>query len=283
MIVRMQPAPPKQNRVHHSNGLPAIHLQPNQQNLDYGMTTDLHHYSPAQNLLQDRIILVTGAGDGIGAAAARSFAGHGATVILIGRTQRKLEAVYDAIEADGGPQPGIVVIDFAKAQGEEYQNLADGITSEFGRLDGLLHNAGILGARSPIEHHDVKTWLETIHVNLNSPFILTQALLPSLHQAPDPSIVFTSSGVGRQGRAYWGAYAVSKFGIEGLSQTLADEDSKVRVNCINPGATRTAMRKLAYPGEDPSTLKTPAEIMGPYLYLIGPDSQGVSGASIDCQ
>lgn len=247
------------------------------------MTTDLKTYSPAPDLLRDRIILITGAGDGIGATAARSFAKRGATVVLVGRTQVKLEAVYDAIQQDGGPEPIIFVMDFAKAQGDDYQNLYEGLEQEFGRLDGLLHNAGILGARSPIEHHDVKTWLETIHVNLNAPFILTQALLPLLQKAQDPAVVFTSSGVGRKGRAYWGAYAVSKFGIEGLSQTLADECDNIRVNCINPGATRTAMRKAAYPGEDPTKLKTPADIMGPYLYLIGPDSAGVTGASIDCQ
>jgi NAD(P)-dependent dehydrogenase (short-subunit alcohol dehydrogenase family) len=247
------------------------------------MTTDLKTYAPAPDLLRDRIILITGAGDGIGAAAARSFAKHGATVVLVGRTQMKLEAVYDAIQQDGGPEPIIFVMDFAKAQGDDYQNLYEGLEQEFGRLDGLLHNAGILGARSPIEHHDVKIWLETIHVNLNAPFILTQALLPLLKKAQDPAVVFTSSGVGRKGRAFWGAYAVSKFGIEGLSQTLADECDDIRVNCINPGATRTAMRKAAYPGEDPTKLKTPADIMGPYLYLIGPDSAGVTGASIDCQ
>lgn len=240
-------------------------------------------YTPAGDLLQDRVILVTGAGDGIGAQAARSFAEHGATVILTGRTQTKLEAVYDAITGAGDPEPIIFVMDFAKAQGDDYQNLHDGIEQEFGRLDGLLHNASILGARSPIEHHDVKAWLETIHVNLNAPFILTQALLPLIKKSADPAVVFTSSGVGRHGRAFWGAYAVSKFGTEGLMQTLADECSDIRVNCINPGATRTAMRKAAYPGEDPTTLKTPADIMNTYLYLIGPDSQGVSGQSLDCQ
>lgn len=247
------------------------------------MTFDLKHYSPAPDLLNDRVILVTGAGAGIGAAAARSFASLGATVILVGRTQAKLEAVYDAIEAEGGKQPGIYVMDFSKAQGDDYQNLFEGLEKEFGRLDGLLHNAGILGNRSPIEHYDIPTWLETIHVNLNAPFILTQTLLPLLQKSADPSVVFTSSGVGRKGRAYWGAYAVSKFGIEGLAQTLADECANIRVNCINPGATRTAMRKLAYPGEDPSILKTPTDIMRPYLFLIGPDSQGIKGQSLDCQ
>lgn len=247
------------------------------------MNTELQTYTPAPDLLNDRVILVTGAGDGIGATAARRFASHGATVALVGRTQAKLEAVYDAIEAEGGKKPAIFVMDFAKAQGDDYQNLFDGLEKEFGKLDGLLHNAGILGSRSPIEHYEIPTWLETIHVNLNAPFILTQTLLPLLRKSTDPAVVFTSSGVGRKGRAYWGAYAVSKFGIEGLAQILADECDNIRVNCINPGPIRTAMRKLAYPGEDPSTLKTPADIMEPYLFLIGPDSQGTTGQSLDCQ
>ena len=247
------------------------------------MSIDLSSYSPAPDLLKNRIILITGAGDGIGATAARMFAKHGATVALLGRTQEKLEAVYDAIQADGGPEPIISVMDFARAQGDDYQNLADAIDDQFGRLDGVLHNAGILGQRSPIEHHDIPTWLEVMHVNLNAPFILTQALLPLLHRSADASIVFTSSGVGRKGRAYWGAYAVSKFGTEGLMETLADECADIRVNCINPGATRTAMRRAAYPGEDPAALKTAADIMGPYLYLLGPDSNGVTGQSVDCQ
>jgi NAD(P)-dependent dehydrogenase (short-subunit alcohol dehydrogenase family) len=244
---------------------------------------DSNNYNPAPDLLKDRIIMVTGAGDGIGATAARSFAKYGATVVLVGRTQVKLEAVYDAIEADGGPTPTIAVIDFAQAQGDDYQNIADALTEQFGRLDGLLHNAGILGHRSPIEHYEVKTWLDVMHVNLNAPFILTQTLLPLLQVASDPSIVFTSSGVGRTGRAFWGAYAASKFATEGLMQTLADETENIRVNCINPGATRTAMRKAAYPGEDPSKLTTPADIMPSYLYLLGPDSKGTNGQSIDCQ
>lgn len=247
------------------------------------MNTELQTYTPAPDLLNDRVILVTGAGDGIGATAARRFASHGATVALVGRTQAKLEAVYDAIEAEGGKKPAIFVMDFAKAQGDDYQNLFDGLEKEFGKLDGLLHNAGILGSRSPIEHYEIPTWLETIHVNLNAPFILTQTLLPLLRKSTDPAVVFTSSGVGRKGRAYWGAYAVSKFGIEGLAQILADECDNIRVNCINPGPIRTAMRKLAYPGEDPSTLKTPADIMEPYLFLIGPDSQDTTGQSLDCQ
>ena len=233
--------------------------------------------------MHERVILVTGAGDGIGATAARTFAAHGATVILAGRTQKKLEAVYDAIVEDGYPQPAIAVIDFASAQGDEYQAIAESIETEFGRLDGLLINHSMLGQRSPIAHHDVKVWLETMHVNVNSQFILVQTLLPLLQKSQNPSVVFTSSGVGRKGRAFWGAYAVSKFATEGFMQTLADEHDDMRVNCINPGATRTSMRRAAYPGEDPSKLKTPAEIMSTYLWLIGPDSDGTTGQSIDCQ
>lgn len=247
------------------------------------MPPHIDNYLPRDNLLQGRVILVSGAGAGIGAEAARTCARFGATVVLVGRTQKKLEAVYDAIVAAGAPQPAIFVMDFAKAQGDDYQNLHDGLEQEFGRLDGLLNNASVLGARSPIEHHDIKIWLETIHINLNAPFILTQTLLPLLHKSADPTIVFTSSGVGRKGKAFWGAYAASKFGTEGLMQTLADEVTDIRVNCINPGATRTAMRKAAYPGEDPKRLKTPADIMAPYLYLLGPDSKGLTGQSIDCQ
>lgn len=247
------------------------------------MSIDPKNYCPASDLLKDRVILITGAGDGIGTAAARSCAQHGATVVLVGRTQKKLEAVYDAIEAAGHPTPTIAVVDFARAQGDDYQNIADAIEQEFGRLDGLLNNASILGHRSPIDHYEVKKWLEVMHVNLNAPFILTQALLPLLQKSTDGSIVFTSSGVGRKGKAFWGAYAVSKFGTEGLMQTLADELKDIRVNCINPGATRTAMRRAAYPGEDPTLLKTPSDIMNPYLYLLGPDSKGVTGQSIDCQ
>ena len=247
------------------------------------MTTDPKNYQPAPDFLKDRIILVTGAGDGIGAAAARSFASYGATVVLTGRTKAKLEAVYDAIVAAGDPQPAIFVIDFAKAQGDDYQNLHDGIEQDFGRLDGLLNNASVLGNLSPIKNYDIATWLEVMHVNLNAPFIVTQTLLPLLEKSADAAIIFTSSGVGRTGRALWGAYAVSKFGLEGLSQIVADEHDNMRVNALNPGRTRTAMRKLAYPGEDPTTLPTPKDILPAFLYLIGPDSKGISGQSLECQ
>ena len=241
-------------------------------------------YQPAADALRDRVILVTGAGDGLGRAAAHAFAQHGASVILLGRTVRKLEQVYDEILTAGRPEPTIATLDLARAHGPDYAQLAEQISSNWGRLDGLLHNAAILGERAPIDHFDIAIWHQVMHLDLNVPFILTQTLLPLLRKSADPSVLFTSSSVGRRGRAYWGAYAVAKAGIENLSQVLADEnEGRIRVNSINPGACRTRMRREAYPGEDPETRPEPATLMGPYLYLIGPTSQGVTGQSIDCQ
>lgn len=247
---------------------------------------DPRQYQPEPEVLANRVILITGAGDGIGRAAALACAAHRATVILLGRTQAKLERVHDEIVAAGSPRPSIAVMDLARATGPDFFRLRDEIQGSFGRLDGLLHNAGILGQRAPIEHYDIGVWHQVMHLNLTVPFVLTQTLFPQLRAAADASVVFTSSGVGRRGRAFWGAYAVSKFGIEGLSQTLADETSgstRIRVNCINPGGTRTAMRRAAYPGEDPTRLPEPASLMGPYLWLLGPASRGVTGQSFDCQ
>ncbi|WP_341501338.1 YciK family oxidoreductase [Gallaecimonas sp. GXIMD4217] len=244
--------------------------------LDYQATTDL---------LKDRVILVTGAGDGIGREAARHYARHGATVILLGRTTEKLEAVYDEIEAAGHPQPAIIPLDMKGATAQNYRDMAATIENQFGRLDGALMNAGQLGVLGPFEHIDDDTWNNVMQVNVNATFMMTRALLPLLKQAEDGRLIFTSSGVGKQGRAYWGAYAVSKFATEGMMQTIADEVEKgpLRVNCINPGATRTKMRAKAYPGEDVEKLKTPAELMPLYLYLMGPDSRDVNGQSIDAQ
>jgi NAD(P)-dependent dehydrogenase (short-subunit alcohol dehydrogenase family) len=244
------------------------------------------HYEAAPGLLDERVILVTGAGAGIGRALAKSVAALGATVILHGRTVSRLESVYDEIVAAGGPTPAIFPLNLERATGEDYDRLSGAIEAQWGRLDGLVQNASLLGMRTPIEHHDVAEWQRVLHVNLTAPFILCRCLLPLLFRSADASIVFTSSGVGRRGKAYWGAYAVSKFGLEGLSQVLADElqnKQNVRVNVINPGPTRTAMRAAAYPAEDPGKLKTPEEILGVYLYLLGAESRGVTGVSFDAQ
>src|SRR5690554_4815498 len=247
----------------------------------------MQDYQAPADLLKDRIVMVTGAGSGIGRAAAKAYAAHGATVILVGRTVARLEEVYDEIEAAGHPQPAIVPMNFEGAATKEYEELAMTIEENFGRLDGLLHNAGILGTRSPVELYDPDTWNKVMQVNATAPFLLTRALIPLLRQSGDASVIFTSSGVGRQARAYWGAYAVSKFALEGLSQLLADElDAErhnIRVNSLNPGATRTAMRVFAYPAETPSHNPEPAELMPSYLYLMRPDSRRLNGLQPNAQ
>lgn len=248
--------------------------------------TDPHCYQAPADLLAGRIIAVTGAGDGIGRAAALSFAAHGATVILVGKTIEKLEAVYDQIENAGHPQPAIYPIHLGGAVMKDYQDMHDTLQQEFGRLDGLLHNASILGDRKAIAQTSSEQWLEVMQINLNAEFMMTQALLPLLEQSTDGSIVFTSSGVGRKGRAYWGPYSVSKFAVEGLMQTLADElakTSNIRVNSLNPGATNTAMRRSAYPAEDPASNPLPEQIMPAYLFLMGQDSKGVNGQALNAQ
>jgi NAD(P)-dependent dehydrogenase (short-subunit alcohol dehydrogenase family) len=250
------------------------------------LSTDPVSYKYAEDILKDRIVMVTGASDGIGKALAVHIAGLGAQVVLHGRNTKKLESVYDQIiKLQDSPRPSIAVLDLATADSDAYSSLVNSIEQEFGRLDGLVHNAGILGQRLSIEQYDVAEWQRVMHVNLTVPFVLTQALLPLLRKSSDPSIIFTSSGVGRVGKAFWGAYSVSKFGTEALSQILADENrhTSLRANCINPGPIRTKMRLAAYPAEDRDALKRPEDIMASYVYLLGPDSQGVTGESIDVQ
>lgn len=243
-------------------------------------------YKAPKNLLRDKVILVTGAGSGIGRQAALSFAEYGAEVILSGRNQQKLESCYDEIVASGHKEPALYTVDLHCAEEQPYLELAGTIEQTFGRLDGLLHNASLLGERKAIENQSVSSWLEVQQVNLNGGFLLTKSLLPLLRQTENASVVFTSSSVGRKGRAYWGAYAVSKFATEGLMQVLADElenTSTIRVNSINPGATNTEMRKTAYPAEAPDSNPDPIEIMPAYLYLMGKDSIGVTGQALNAQ
>jgi len=250
------------------------------------LSTEPRNYTYADDVLRDRIILITGASDGIGKALALEAARLGAQIILHGRNAKKLEKVYDEIEAiDDAKRPSIAVLDLASGNAESYTTLAKSIEDEFGRLDGLVHNASILGERYSIEQYDAVIWQRVMHVNVTAAFAMTQVLLPMLHKSEDASIIFTSSGVGRTGKAFWGAYAVSKFATEGLSQVLAEEHrhSALRVNCINPGATRTDMRLAAYPAEDRDALKTPQEILAPYIYLLAADSKGITGESFDAQ
>lgn len=167
-------------------------------------------YQAAKDLLKDKTILVTGAGDGIGRAAALAYAEHGATVILLGKTVKKLEAVYDEIEQAGYPTPAIVPLDLKGATEQNYQDMAETIEQQFGHLDGLLHNASLLGVLGPFEHISMDSVKEVLQVNLVAEIMMTKALLPVMKKAPAASILFTSSSVGRQGRAFWGEYAISK-------------------------------------------------------------------------
>ena len=242
-------------------------------------------YHAKKDLLNNKTILVTGAGDGIGRSAAITFAKHGATVILLGKTVKKLEAVYDEIEQAGYPKPAIVPLDLKGASEQNYKDMADTIEEQFGHLDGLLHNASLLGILGPFEQISMSSVEEVMQVNLYAKIIMTKALLPVMKKAPNASILLTSSSVGRQSRAFWGEYSLSKFATEGLMQLLAHEyeDTSIRVNTINPGATRTEMRATAYPAEDPQTLKTPEDIMPAYLYLMGDDSKDTTGQQINAQ
>jgi NAD(P)-dependent dehydrogenase (short-subunit alcohol dehydrogenase family) len=242
------------------------------------------NYIPIENCLANKIILVTGAGDGIGRVAAKTFAAHGATVILVGRTLAKLEMVYDEIEAAGHPQPAIYPINFQIATEQTFIDMSNAINDEFNHLDAILHNAADLGQSTPIANYAPDVWMRCMQVNVNAPFMLTQAMLPLLERATNASIVFTGSSVGYKGRAYWGAYGASKAAAENLMQTLADEldeTTEIRVNSINPGATRTKMRAAAYPGEDPTSVKKPEDLMRDYLYLIGDESVGVTGKQFE--
>lgn len=242
-------------------------------------------YQPKNNLLEGHIILVTGATDGIGREAALTYARHGAEVLLLGRNGEKLSQMAAEVATITGKPGKIFVLDMNNATPESCQTLAAAIAAEVPRLDGLLHNAGVLGDIAPMSEIKPHVWREVMQVNVDATFWLTQALLPLLLKSAAGSLVFTTSSVGRTGRAGWGSYAVSKFATEGMMQVLADEykERHLRVNCINPGGTRTKMRASAFPQEDANKLKTPADLMPLYLYLMGDDSRSESGVSFDAQ
>lgn len=230
--------------------------------------------------------MITGAGSGLGRALAIECARAGAGVILLGRNGAKLDRVYDEIEALGAPRPAIATLDLALATAVEYDALAHTIEEEFGKLDGLVHAAALLGDRTPLEQYDVPTWCKVMHVNLTAPFILTQVLLPGLRKSPDASVIFVSSGVVKQPRPFWGAYAVSKAGLEAVRGMLFEElerEPNIRINSVNPGRMRTAMRAAAYPAEDPNTVPTAESVSGPFLYLLSLHGRGIDGQFIEAQ
>lgn len=217
--------------------------------------------------LDDRVILITGAGDGIGKAVALACAERGATVILLGRTVHKLEQVYDEVKNNGGLEPAIYPMNLEGASAVDYDDLYTNIEREFGRLDGLLNNAGWLGASTPIEIYDIELWYKVMQVNLNAPFLLTRACIPLLRKSSSARIVFTAD---EKSSAYWGAYGVAKAGQLSFMQILADElESKnIPVNAVNPGPIRTRFRTMAYPAEDMRKLTKPEEITDAFLYLL---------------
>ncbi len=236
--------------------------------------------------LSGRVIAVTGATGGIGRALCLAAAAQGAQLVLLARNERKLRALHAELEKVAPGAALMAPLDLEKALAQDYDRIAHAIEQHYGRLDGLVHCAALLGTLTPIDQYDVPTWCRVLHVNLTAAFALTQVLLPALRKSADASVVFTSSGVGRKGRAYWGAYAVSKFAIEGFMQVLADElagNSTVRVNALNPGKVRTAMRRQAYPSENLPSLPPPEAVLEPYLKLLGPRGAGITGQSLDCQ
>jgi NAD(P)-dependent dehydrogenase (short-subunit alcohol dehydrogenase family) len=242
-------------------------------------------YSIKDACLLKKTILVTGAGAGIGRSAAITYAKLGATVILLGKTISKLEAVYDEIVNMGGAEPAIIPLDLKGASQQNYIDMATTIANQFGQLDGVLLNASILGELSPFTQIHETVFNEIMQVNVKAQYLLAQSLIPALLLAPNASLVFTSSGVGNQGRAYWGAYSISKFATEGMMQVIADEyeTSSLRTNAINPGATNTNMRTCAYPAEDKTKIANPDDIMPLYVYLMSDDSLAVNGKTLSAQ
>jgi NAD(P)-dependent dehydrogenase (short-subunit alcohol dehydrogenase family) len=240
-------------------------------------------YQPRPDLLAARVILVTGAAEGIGRAVAKDCACHGATLVLSDKGQQDVESLYDEIEAAGGPEPAILPLDLEHTDEEGFKGALDLISRELGRLDGLAHCAAFAPFLSRIDDYDATEWERVLRINLTAPFLLTQACLPLLRASDDASVVFTADRVGRRGLAYWGAYCAAKFGIEGLMQTLAEEtrgSSNIRINSLDPGIVRTGLRARLYPGEDPTALPAPETVTGKYLYLLGPDAKGTTAQSL---
>ena len=242
-------------------------------------------HTNTSNALQSKLILVTGATDGIGREAAMHYALAGAEVILVGRHLKRLEATFDSIINAGGTPPIIHQMNLATANPDQYQQLADHIQTNYGQLDGLLHNAATLGGLTPIEHYDIKQWYEVFQVNCHARFLLTRALLPCLRKSKSARIIFTNATTGIVGKAYWGAYSCSEFANQGLMQILADEleNTPIKINCINPGPTRTKLRARAYPGENSQRLPHPKELMPVYLSLMGSDGDKFHGQTIDAR
>lgn len=228
----------------------------------------------------NKSILITGSSDGIGRSLAIEFSKLGANIILLGRNSEKLDAVYDLLDHSHVSQKHLILeADLALLSNEAAQEIFIAISQEFEVLDGIIHNAALLGTMSSLEDYDLSTWDEVMKVNLRAPFILTKTLKVMLENASLPRLIFTSSGVANKGRSFWGAYSVSKFGIKGLAEIFKDEleaTTKIKVFNFDPGKTRTNMRAAAYPAEDPNTLKSPTELIDCYLWFFQEESSSSS-------
>ena len=246
----------------------------------------LLNYKPPPKSLAQQVVLITGASRGIGSAVSRAVAAAGAEIVILARNVHLMEELADEITANGLPGPGIVPINLEAAKLDDYARIAALIKERYGHLNGLILNAGMLGQMAPLETYDPISWARVFQLNVHSQFLLLQVMLPLLDLRANGSIIFTGSGVGRKARAFWGAYAASKFATEGMMQVLADEladRGRIRVNSLNPGRLRTQLRAEAYPAEDPTSLRRPEEITNGYLFLLGPDSADVHGATLDAQ
>ena len=243
-------------------------------------------FQPPEKFLLGKTILVTGASDGIGRACACSLAEQGANLVLLGRNIGKLESLFDDLEQRHPGRAVIQPLDYKQAAEESYKELADSFMAQFDSLDGMIHCAGELGARAPIQFYPSAVWRDVFEVNVHAAFELTKAFMPALQASNDARLIFLSSSVGRLGRAHWGAYSASKFALEGMVQILADElgnTSQVTVTSLNPGGTRTAMRRAAYPAENPDAVPAAEELMPVFLYLFSEAGKAFHGKAVDAR
>ncbi len=240
----------------------------------------MKNYQAPHQDLKDRVIIVTGAGQGLGQTAAIAFAKQGATMILIGRTQAKLEATYDTIQAQGLPEALIFHMDLNKATEDDFNAMAEGIYQQLGRLDGILHNATDFDNLSPLEIQTTEQFEEMFRVNVIAPFALTKACLPLLERAENASVIFTSNSSAQTPKAYWGSHGISKAAADFMMQMWSQElESRpnIRFNSIVPGGLQSPQRKKTHPGEVHSELPIMESAMQLYLYLMGDESKGITG------
>jgi len=233
-------------------------------------------------ILSGKAALVTGGSRGIGRAIAEGYARQGAQVFVCGRDEMNLRVAIDEMRKSGGEIEGLAG---DVGNREDVRRIASTAVERYGAIHILVNNASILGPRETVANYPETAWEEVLRINLTGLFLMTRAILPVMLAQQTGSIINVTSGVGRQGKAQWGAYAVSKAGLEALTQVLADEVGQdgIRVNAVNPAATRTAMRAQAYPAEDPLTLPTPEEILPIFVYLASDASKGVNGQSLEAR